>query len=356
MRILIISNMYPSMNSPQFGIFVKEQVDQLKKLTTSIKLSVNTKQGGSKIEKILKYVLLYLKSLRLIFTEDIDIVHIHYAFPTGLLVFPIKWFTRKKVVITVHGSDAHIKSSVGHWILKRIFNNTDRIVTVSYYLKDSIVSDYEVNVKKVNTVNCGVNRELFYPRDNKELRQKYDIQMNKKVILFVGNLLVKKGIYTFVELMKIFPDKHDTMFIIVGNGPEREKIHKLTEGLASRVRIIGSVPKRDVSDWFNIADVFVLPSYNEGFGLVALESISCETPVIATRVGGIPEIIQDGVNGYLVNVNNANAISEKIDYLFTNNDILQRMIKASHKTVEENSIDLQVKKLFEIYKSVINNI
>ncbi len=137
----------------------------------------------------------------------------------------------------------------------------------------------------------------------------------EKRILFVGRLHPVKGVQYLLGAMSIVHQElPEAKLILVGDGEERELLESLTDSLGIRecVEFAGRVPHERVQDYMNLAEVFVLPSLSEGFPVTILEAMACGLPIVATRVGGVPDIIEDGANGYLINTKNPEQIAEAL--------------------------------------------
>jgi glycosyltransferase involved in cell wall biosynthesis len=163
---------------------------------------------------------------------------------------------------------------------------------------------------EATTVYNGINRELFYPRDRAECCRQLGLDSERKRVLFVGNMLPVKGPTVLAEAFSLFrhPERSEGSShnsgkvlrsaqndnnvepIFIGNGTER-----ITSG-----RCVGARPHHEIPIWMNASDVLCLPSLNEGLPNVALEAMACGLPVVASRVGGVPEIVNDSVNGFMV--------------------------------------------------------
>ncbi|NLP52715.1 glycosyltransferase family 4 protein [Bacillus sp. RO1] len=349
-KILIVSNMYPSEKHPFYGIFVKEQVEELKKNhDMNIDLQVITNKETSKIQSIFKYLSLWKRVFQTIIRQKFDIIHIHYIFPTALFVPIAKKITNAKLIGTIHGTNILFSKGLKYKIAKRIFNDLDEIVTVSDFVKEQLIKNYHVQASKVTTSNCGVNRTLFNPQDKLEMKQRLGLDTKKFHVLYLGRVSRNKGIFTFLELIKHCKDP-EIEFIILGDGADKETVKSEIANFKN-VKIFDGKPKTEVPDWFNAADLFVFPTKKEAFGLVALESLSCNTPVIGTDVGGVGEVIRHGENGYLVKEDDWESILTHVLRLKDNPDLYKSMVDKCDIDLGENEIHVQVNKLTKLYRS-----
>ncbi|MGP1609472.1 MAG: glycosyltransferase, partial [Burkholderiales bacterium] len=218
-----------------------------------------------------------------------DLIDAHYFYPDGVVAARLGAAIGKPVVISARGSDVT-------WIpryrrprrqILRAAKSAAALVTVSQALKDTLVA-LGVGAEKINVLRNGVDLDRFGPRDRAALRSKLDLQ--GPVWLTVSHLVELKGIHIVIEALSRVPD---VTLLIAGKGPQERELRQLAErlGLSARVHFLGAIPHVELCDYYNVADAMVLASSREGMPNVVLESIACGTPVLATAVGGIPELI-----------------------------------------------------------------
>ena len=169
-------------------------------------------------------------------------------------------------------------------------------------------------------IPCGVNLDLFQPRDKQIAKQQIGFSEDK-LILFVGRIEPLKGIDQLLRAMSYLENGHRLRLVIIGGGEhgqnEIKKLKKLSRDLhiEDSVTFSGLIKHEKLRHFYNAADVCVIPSYYESFGLVALESMACGTPVVSTNVGDLQSIIQPGETGYVVMDNTPSVLASKIDLL-----------------------------------------
>jgi glycosyltransferase involved in cell wall biosynthesis len=179
----------------------------------------------------------------------------------------------------------------------------------------------------------------------------------EKVILFIGRLHPVKGVRYLIQAINILSAEGmvGVKLVIVGEGEERRSLEDYVKQLHLKEQVIfvGKIPNKKVPDYMAIADVFVLPSLSEGLPLVILEAMASGLPIIATRIGGLPEIIENGNNGFLVQPKNPKEIAEKLKLLLYNRELVEKMSQNNKKKAMNYSWEKIVYQLEEIYRRVI---
>jgi glycosyltransferase involved in cell wall biosynthesis len=184
------------------------------------------------------------------------------------------------------------------------------VLSVSEDLKTKICQ-LGVEHDKIHVVYNGVDRECFFYRDMKDTRAILDIELNAKIILFVGNLLESKGVLDLLQAFeKVCQILSDVFLYYIGGGGDAIRITAFSQdkGLKERVTLLGEKDHKDIALWYAAADLVALPSHREGVPNVLLEAMACGTPVLATRIGGIPEVISEDV-GVLVEAHDIESIT-----------------------------------------------
>ncbi|MGF7534893.1 glycosyltransferase family 4 protein [Bacillus mexicanus] len=351
-KVVIVSNMYPSLNDPAYGSFVKEQSEELEKNGVIIKKIVSFDRAeGNRKRALMKYISIWCRTLFSAFNPKNKIYHFHYVFPTALIVPILKKFFRKKIVLTFHGSDLLKGGLKKDKLMSFLLPSSDKIILVSDYLQKEFNLKFPSQSFKTHSINCGVNDLLFFPQDKELIKKKLGLPADKFNILYLGRLIKDKGIDVFEKIVEELKDNDNLHFTIVGDGDYKNKIHQKFKDL-SNVTFYDSIPKNEVPDWFNSADVFIFPTKREAFGLVALESIACGTPVITHQIGGVPEIIQNKENGFLVSFNDYKEFSEKILEIYNTPSIKNSLSIKGYEKSKENTIEKQIEKILDLYKTL----
>lgn len=241
-----------------------------------------------------------------------DLIDAHYFYPDGVAAVLLGRWLGKPVVITGRGTDLNI---IPEYALPRRMicwaaNQAAGIITVSEALRQILIG-LDVPESKVKTLRNGVDLELFRPLEDRiAVRQK--LAVGGICILSVGKLNEAKGHHLAIEALRYLPE--NVNLIVVGEGPFEKTLQQLVidSGLVHRVRFVGRLNHNRLPQYYNAADLLVLASRSEGMANVLLESLACGTPVVATRIGGAPEVIDDEKVGELLDERNAIAVAASI--------------------------------------------
>ncbi|MFC1962005.1 glycosyltransferase [Chloroflexota bacterium] len=191
------------------------------------------------------------------------------------------------------------------------------IIAATRQEKEDFRRWYQTPPEKISVIPCGVNLELFRPLGRDQARQ-YLGWSDEKTLLYVGRIDPLKGIEQLIRAMALFPEDAGTKLVIIGgddsSSPEMSRLRSLVQELNQQesVRFLGTVKHEALPRYYSAADLCVVPSYYESFGLVALESLACGTPVVATDVGEMKHIIHQGETGYIVPDNSPQVLAEKV--------------------------------------------
>ena len=249
--------------------------------------------------------------------RDFDLIDAHYFYPDGVAATMLARHFRKRVVVTARGSDLNVISRypTARWLMQWAARHADASIGVCSALAEQIKP--WTSSERVHVVRNGVDLQRFRPASAEDARRRLRTG-GSPLLLSVGHLVENKGhalaIDALAEIRRHFPDAR---LAIVGQGPDRERLRERAalRGCEERVTFAGPVEHASMIDWYNAADVLVLASAREGWANVLLEALACGTPVVATRVGGSPEVVTDARVGRLVENRDGSSIAEAVQRL-----------------------------------------
>jgi D-inositol-3-phosphate glycosyltransferase len=219
---------------------------------------------------------------------------------------------------------------------QRVVHEVDGIVVATEHEREQLQRLYAVAPSRLHVIPCGVDLRLFAPGDRAAARSTLGLD-GQNVMLFVGRLDPFKGADLVIETVARL--RQPATALIVGGDPtsdsEIERLQKVAsrQRVSRRVRFIGAVPQDQLPTYYRAADILVVPSFYESFGLVAVEALACGTPVVATRVGGLPYVVSDGENGLLVPWRCSEAFAQRLDNLFDDRALLARLRQQARPSV-----------------------
>jgi glycosyltransferase involved in cell wall biosynthesis len=297
--------------------------------------------------------------------NDANLIHAHFAYPEGLVGLLAKRRTGKPLVVTVHGYDILVEPSVGYGIrlslrldaiVRKVLDEADAIITASratFSESSRIVRQAE----KVYLVPNGVDIERFNPSlDGSHTKRRWGIGDDVKVVFTLRGHEPKYGIEYLLRAASLLK-RDDVIFVIGGDGSLRPYHERLAVdlGIGKKTFFVGKIPQGEVPYYYAMSDIVVVPSLQEAFGLVVSEALACGKPVIGTKVGGIPDQILDGHNGFLVKPKDPKEIADKILWLLENPDAAKQMGLNGRKIVEERfDINKRIEKIISLYGELLS--
>lgn len=251
---------------------------------------------------------------------DFDLIDAHYFYPDGVAAVKLGEYFRKPVVVTARGTDINLIPNFKgpNRKISQAVNRASGIVTVSQALKNRMVVTFKVNRERINVLRNGVDLDLFKPLNRDQIRLELGLAADDKVLLSVGNLVAAKGHDLVIAALQHLPGYR---LFIVGEGAELGRLKRLADSMEvkDRVTFVGNLTQEKLSNYYNLADVLVLASLREGWPNVLLESMACGTPVIASDVGGVSEIIQDDQVGAILKDRAVGSITDAVARIFSSN-------------------------------------
>ena len=256
---------------------------------------------------------------------DYDALLCHWTLPAGPIAWLSSFFLESPFFLFAHGSDLNryaARSSSLRLASRLALGKASGVFAVSEDLRESIETGYCQAARHLEVVEMGVGDE-FLPADRAAARLGLSLSAGLDV-LFVGDLIEDKGVGDLLAARRLLADRGvDFRLHFAGGGPLEKKISAV-----DGCELLGTLSPEELAHWYHAADLLVLPSHSEGSPLVVMEALSCGTPVLATRVGGVPELIEPGRNGELVNPMQPEMLAEKLGELLESPDTLEEMREA----------------------------
>lgn len=292
---------------------------------------------------------------------DADVVHTHtwYTNFAGALA---KRMYGCALVATVHSLEPlrpwkREQLGAGYelssWMEKDGLTSCDAVIAVSEDMKRDIRSCYDIPADRITVIHNGVDPTTFRRRDGHETLEKFGIK--SPFILFVGRLTRQKGVFDLVKAMDGVPEGV-TLALFTGKPDTPEIVDELRNALKGRTNIRwvnAMVSEAELVDLYSEAEVFTCPSTYEPFGIINLEAMACETAVVASRVGGIKEVVVDGETGFLVPPGRPEVLSERLRALLSDRELAKRMGRAGRERVlREFTWDRIAEKTVALYRSL----
>ncbi|WP_017472183.1 N-acetyl-alpha-D-glucosaminyl L-malate synthase BshA [Amphibacillus jilinensis] len=299
------------------------------------------------------------KMAEVIDREQLDILHVHYAMPHAICAILAKQMANHhvKVVTTLHGTDITVLG-IDKSLTKMIrygIEQSDAVTSVSTSLAEETYQIINVN-KAIDVVYNFIDTNDYYRSYQKKLKKAFQINESEKIIVHVSNFRkvkrIEDVIITFAEISKQLAVK----LLLVGDGPEYNAMVELVDQLKIKDRVLFLGNQQNMADLFSIADLNLLMSEKESFGLVLIEAMACQVPCIGTDVGGIPEVIKDNNNGFIVPLGDTKKASEIALELLTNQEMHQRFAKQALSSVQAHfTPSVIIAKYEQIYQRILED-
>jgi N-acetyl-alpha-D-glucosaminyl L-malate synthase BshA len=295
---------------------------------------------------------------------SLDLLHVHYAIPHSVSALLARQMLasrgrRLPFVTTLHGTDITLVGLDRSYlpITRYSIQQSDGVTSISSYLKEKTLSDFDVTrpIEVIpNFVNCDVYTPMADEAARAAERERFAAP-DEAILLHLSNFRPVKRVVDVVKIFAQVVRELPAQLIMVGDGPERSAAEWLARdlGIHSRIHFLGKQER--VNALLPVADLMLMPSELESFGLAALEAMACKVPAIATRVGGVPELIDDGETGLLFPVGDVDAMAAGVIALLTDRNRFEAMREAARKTAQKRfCATLVVPQYVKYYESVLN--
>lgn len=243
-----------------------------------------------------------------------ELIDAHYFYPDGVAAILLGRHFGKPVVITARGTDVNLipRHRLPRAMIRWAARHAAGIITVARALKDDLINA-GVSGERIEVLRNGVDLHLFRPVERETTRRR--LMLSRATLLSVGHLIRRKAHDLVIRALRWLPEMD---LIVIGDGPEREALGALARasGLGDRVRFVGALAQEELRNYYGAADALVLASSREGWANVLLESMACGTPVVASRIGGTPEVVAASEAGVLMTERTPESVAEAVQRLF----------------------------------------
>lgn len=285
--------------------------------------------------------------------EKLDLLHVHYAIPHAISAYLAKQMVgsnRLKIITTLHGTDITV---LGHdpslqELIRFGIEQSDRVTAVSRNLAEETYRLVETK-KEIETVYNFVDDRVYYRRERPNIKHSYGIKEDEKVIIHISNFRQVKRVPDVIDAFALIEKHVKAKLLLVGDGPEFTVVCKKVKqlGLEDRVHFLGK--QENIEEILSFSDLLLLLSEKESFGLTLLEAMACRVPCIGTNIGGIPEVIEDGISGYICELGDTSGVADKAITLLSDTDLYNRM---SHQAFIRTKDLFNPRKIVDQYEKI----
>lgn len=269
--------------------------------------------------------------------ENLDIIHAHYALPHAVCAYLAKQMLKRDIgiVTTLHGTDITVLGYDPSLkdLIRFAIEASDRVTAVSTALAGETYDLIKPD-KKIETIYNFIDERVYLKKNTESIKEKHGILPDEKVVIHVSNFRKVKRVKDVIRVFRNIAANTKAKLLLVGDGPEKCVAWQLVEkyGLQDQVLLLGNQDRME--ELYSISDLKLLLSEKESFGLVLLEAMACGVPCIGTNIGGIPEVIKDQASGFLVEVGDIQAASEKALAVLEDKQLSKRLTDHALKMVE----------------------
>ncbi len=294
---------------------------------------------------------------------ELDLLHVHYAIPHSVSALLARQMLAAKgrrlpFVTTLHGTDITLVGLDRGYlpITRHAIEQSDGVTSISEYLREKTLEYFEIT-RPIETISNFVNCDVYAPVSDEAARAKARAHLapaDEPILMHLSNFRPVKRVEDVVKIFARVAEERAAQLVLVGDGPDRSAAEWLAHdlGIHARVHFLGKQER--VSELLPLADVLLMPSELESFGLVALEAMACKVPAVATRVGGVPEVIDDGVTGLLFEVGDIEAMAQGVLGLLNDPERMNAMGEAARGAAKKRfCATLVVPRYVRYYEQVL---
>jgi len=289
--------------------------------------------------------------------EPLDLLHVHYAIPHSVSAYLARAMLRPRrvpFVTTLHGTDITLVGIDRSYlpITRFSIEESNAVTAISEYLRQVTLKEFDIQ-RPIEMIPNFVNCDVFQPAKDNSRREEF-APGNEKVLVHLSNFRPVKRVPDVIEIFALVRKEIPAKLLMIGDGPDRATAEWMVHqnGLASAVTFLGK--QSQVQELLNCADLMLLPSDLESFGLAVLEAMACGVPAVCSRVGGVPEVVSDGVEGYLVTPRDIKTMAARALEILTDPGRQERMGKAARERALSQFCSSRIIPLYEkLYERVI---
>lgn len=291
--------------------------------------------------------------------EKLDLIHAHYAIPHATSAYIAKQVLNDenlRIITTLHGTDITLVGLEPSFlpVMKFSIEKSDGVTAVSRFLKEKTLTNYNIN-KEIEVIPNFVDTQLFTRAPNSSIRQNI-APHGEKVLIHVSNFRAVKRVADVIRIFNLVSKKIPSKLVLVGDGPDRSNCENLCRELELGDSVMFLGKQAELVELLSAADLFLMPSQSESFGLSALEAMACEVPVISSSVGGLPELVVHDETGYIAEIGDVERMAKYALELLTNDARHRRFAIAGRKRAVENFDIEQIVGLYERhYERILNS-
>lgn len=300
------------------------------------------------------------KMLEVVEFENLDLLHVHYAIPHATSAYLAKQIIRKhnkdiKIITTLHGTDITLVGLEPSFLplVKFSIEESDGMTAVSRFLKEQTLTNYNINAD-IKVIHNFVDTSLYRINPSQKMRESY-APNGEKVLIHTSNFRVVKRVTDTIRILDLVRKEIPAKLVLVGDGPDRSECERLARelDLSDDVKFLG---KQDgLEEILNCADLFLMPSQSESFGLSALEAMACGLPVVSSSVGGLPELVRHNKTGYIAEFGDINRMAlYTIDLLKNEKKYKVFSRNARERAVNNFDINLIIPQYEKYYEDVLD--
>lgn len=303
-------------------------------------------------------LVLATKMAEVITRYDLDILHVHYAIPHSISAYLARMMlVDRKVpfVTTLHGTDITLVGNDRSYLPVTRFGieQSDAVTAVSKYLQQRTIEEFQIT-RPITVVPNFVDCSVYNRTADQSLRGRF-AEPDEAILIHISNFRPLKRVEDVIAIFARVRKRCRAKLLMVGDGPERPNAEWLSGNLGVSDDVLFLGKQNDMAQLLSMADVLLFPSENESFGLVALEAMACEVPVIATSIGGIPEVVDNGKDGFLFHVGDIAGMSDACIELLENSGLRLEMGQQARQHAQRDFCSTKIVKLYEeLYRQTIS--